>query len=1169
MSRLFAPSVVVGVMLAAWTSFAGPPQSATPFGDELLPGAPGLHEEADGTGDGMIASFGPGMGAGANHIISMQCPSGGWNWPHGGCGATYNNITSPICMGLLNVYAQTGDLASLNAAVDGGDYDLTFVYGNSEARFSSFMPAFLRRLTAATGDSTYSDHAAVEFFDELSAGTYGPSDWDTAGWIAVVQSARSGSQINLRPWDFHNLPWVAGEIGNAGQQDALRDAVLAGLDTLDRTSPGTIYYDLLGLAGGVRGLALNGTTSFTALVAPNFAPISGLTDLCDLADVLAGYQNADGSWYWSSNLGSPGEDDKDTQTTAYAVLALMAADVTCTAYSAEIELGRDWLRARQLSGGGFEGWPGGGSGSENIEVEGEALSALVPGGQIDITPTDPCDEAGTIVFDIKASDLTDIVVGGQFFLSYDETVLDFVSADPGDAPFTVQLYEVVNESLGTIDYAVQIPNGGTGTSSDTVMARLTFNYLVDTCSTPALVSFRAHTPPSRLSDAYGGAVAADLNDAPAMTIDRTAPTLFCPGAYTAECGDSTDPWGAAGEATAIDVCDASPVVTYDDNRSGLTGCNATGTIARTWRAVDACGNVSTCVQTITVEDNEAPVMTPCPSDISVNADAGLCTAVVTYTPPTATDQCYFEGFEDAAFESGRPFVDGAGSPSVNWNDYNSHLERVVSGTDGIASASGAAHGRIDSTTLPPSPDDWTGAFNRLRGYSSVFGTGFSASVDVYIDLSDPAVAAETYGWDLSTAASNQSGAHRRDFIFHAAADDDTNPGAVLIAASNNSNFTKRNDLESINHYVISTSGWYRFEWVFRDFGGTLAVDCNLRDSGGTLLWTETRNDASDIIATVVGGNRYMWFTFLTVDKLAIDNTRLIRNVPVVSAPVSGSIFPTGTTPVTCTATDACGNIASCGFDVIVDGVNDFNVEVELSPTMDGAVTRCITFELWDCPNPTPTVVEWEIAFNASGYASTTIEVPCGVYDCVTARDTLHTLRRTADDFTIVGTDYEASFTGDVDSSGDWLVGGNLNDDPYIDILDFGVFVWQYSVSYGTGNTTCSTPYPHADVTGNGVVFTGDWTYIFGNFLDSHEANCCGFGPGDGDGRRNKAVRSITVEKLRRRGMAQLAAGDLNGDGVLDEADMIAFQNGARPKRPEIGGDGNAQDPGSVEGQDRP
>ncbi|MBX7131169.1 MAG: hypothetical protein K1X67_00675 [Fimbriimonadaceae bacterium] len=221
---------------------------------------------------------------------------------------------------------------------------------------------------------------------------------------------------------------------------------------------------------------------------------------------------------------------------------------------------------------------------------------------------------------------------------------------------------------------------------------------------------------------------------------------------------------------------------------------------------------------------------------------------------------HFEGFEDPGFVSG---------VASNWNDYNSSLTRVLSGTGGILSRSGAAHGLINSTSLPAPPNDWTGAFTRLGGYSSTFGGGYTASLSVYINLSDPAVVANTYGWDLSTASNTQGGAHRRDFVFHTASN---GSGQVLVGASNNSNFTRRNDLGSINHYTITQSGWYTFEWVFRDQAGSLAVDLNLRNDSGVWLWSETRNDPSDLISTIVGGNRYMWFTFLEVDTLAIDDT---------------------------------------------------------------------------------------------------------------------------------------------------------------------------------------------------------------------------------------------------------------------------------------------------------
>jgi hypothetical protein len=160
------------------------------------------------------------MQAAADQIVSIQCSDGGWGWtPHGDCTVTYNNITAPICLGLLHGHGYTSDPAHLASAVAGGDFDLTSQYDNGEARFGTFTPHFLWQVSLASGDSTYSDFAATEFFDELTAGTYGPSDYDTAGWIGAVQAGRAGVWINLRPWEFSTLIHTASAIGNAGQDD--------------------------------------------------------------------------------------------------------------------------------------------------------------------------------------------------------------------------------------------------------------------------------------------------------------------------------------------------------------------------------------------------------------------------------------------------------------------------------------------------------------------------------------------------------------------------------------------------------------------------------------------------------------------------------------------------------------------------------------------------------------------------------------------------------------------------------------------------------------------------------------------------------------------------------------------------------------------------------------
>ncbi len=87
--------------------------------------------------------------------------------------------------------------------------------------------------------------------------------------------------------------------------------------------------------------------------------------------------------------------------------------------------------------------------------------------------------------------------------------------------------------------------------------------------------------------------------------------------------------------------------------------------------------------------------------------------MVTWADPVVTDNCgampssFFDGFEDNPYVTGDP----------NWNDYNSTVTRVTSGTGGITSKSGAAHGLLDSTCAA----HHTGAFTRLGGYSSEFG----------------------------------------------------------------------------------------------------------------------------------------------------------------------------------------------------------------------------------------------------------------------------------------------------------------------------------------------------------------------------------------------------------------------------------------------------------------
>jgi hypothetical protein len=86
------------------------------------------------------------------------------------------------------------------------------------------------------------------------------------------------------------------------------------------------------------------------------------------------------------------------------------------------------------------------------------------------------------------------------------------------------------------------------------------------------------------------------------------------------------------------------------------------------------------------------------------------------------------------------------------------------------------------------------------------------------------------------------------------------------------------------------------------------------------------------------------------------------------------------------------------------------------------------------------------------------------------------------------------------------------------------------------------------------VFNEDFTFIQQNFLKINDLNCCIVPPFAGAvvgdmGSRTAGptpVTSISVKQLHRQGMSALAAGDLNHDGWLDQADIAAFLSGAMP-----------------------
>ena len=145
----------------------------------------------------------------------------------------------------------------------------------------------------------------------------------------------------------------------------------------------------------------------------------------------------------------------------------------------------------------------------------------------------------------------------------------------------------------------------------------------------------------------------------------------------------------------------TPGTTYSwtrDNTTILTGMPVSGngaTINGSFNSLDptnmqstvftitatANGCVSTSQVTITVGDDVAPTIASCPSDIPVNAQAGICGAVVNYTEPTFDDNCDGNGLTGtliSGFASGETFPVGTTTVTYEYTDAAGNTPAICS-----------------------------------------------------------------------------------------------------------------------------------------------------------------------------------------------------------------------------------------------------------------------------------------------------------------------------------------------------------------------------------------------------------------------------------------------------------------------------------------------------------
>jgi hypothetical protein len=123
-------------------------------------------------------------------------------------------------------------------------------------------------------------------------------------------------------------------------------------------------------------------------------------------------------------------------------------------------------------------------------------------------------------------------------------------------------------------------------------------------------------------------------------VDNQAPVVVCTSDIVLEtvagsCGRVVE------YSTPLVVDNCSVISMTQSDASGYTSGDIfpVGTTVISYTAVDGSGNTFTCSFNVTIEDNQHPVLTSCPADITVSSAEGTCDVAVSWVSPTANDNC--------------------------------------------------------------------------------------------------------------------------------------------------------------------------------------------------------------------------------------------------------------------------------------------------------------------------------------------------------------------------------------------------------------------------------------------------------------------------------------------------------------------------------------------------
>lgn len=237
-------------------------------------------------------------------------------------------------------------------------------------------------------------------------------------------------------------------------------------------------------------------------------------------------------------------------------------------------------------------------------------AALVPAPNIAlVTATDNCSGTATIT---HVSDvITNQTCANRYTITRTYRATDLC----GNSQICTQLITVFDDTAPqltcppniTVQCAnlVPTPDISLVTSTDNCSGTATITHVSDVITNQTCPNRYTLTRTYRATDLCGNSATCTQT---ITVFDNTPPTITCPVNITVQCASLVPAPNVASVITS-DNCGGTATVTFVSDVISNQTCVNRFIVTRTYRSTDACGNSSTCQQTITVFDNTPPVIT--------------------------------------------------------------------------------------------------------------------------------------------------------------------------------------------------------------------------------------------------------------------------------------------------------------------------------------------------------------------------------------------------------------------------------------------------------------------------------------------------------------------------------------------------------------------------------